>query len=107
MKLLASAVTYSLVLCVIAIIRANYKFLISPPILTASVALWILGSLFFDTGIIEYGMGMDDISADPSSSMMESGVMYTSIGASFLTLSVVGVMIFLSYLIINLRANKG
>ena len=107
MILLALAVVYSLVLCIIAIKRATYKFLISPPILAASITLWVLGSLFFDRGIFEYGMGMDNTSIDPSSSMMDSGIIYASIGASFITLSVVGVMIFVSYLIINLRVNKG
>jgi hypothetical protein len=33
--------------------------------------------------------------------------MHASIGASLLVLSVVGVMVFLSFLIINLRTNKG
>ena len=106
MILLAAAVIYSLVLCVIAIKRVNYKLLIFPPILSASITLWIIGRLFFDRGMFEYVLGMEDTSMDPSSSMMDSGVMYASIGASFLTLSVVGVMVFLSLLIINLRVNK-
>ena len=106
MILLAAAVIYSLVLCVIAIKRVNYKLLIFPPILSASITLWIIGRLFFDRGMFEYVLGMEDTSMDPSSSMMDSGVMHASIGASFLTLSVVGVMVFLSLLIINLRVNK-
>jgi uncharacterized membrane protein HdeD (DUF308 family) len=105
--LLALAVLYSLVLSVIAIKRVNYKLLIFPPILSASITLWIIGRLFFDRGMFEYLLGMEDTSMDPSSSMMDSGVMHASIGASLLVLSVVGVMVFLSFLIINLRTNKG
>ena len=107
MILLALAVLYSLVLSVIAIKRVNYKLLIFPPILSASITLWIIGRLFFDRGMFEYLLGMEDTSMDSSSSMMDSGVMHASIGASLLVLSVVGVMVFLSFLIINLRTNKG
>lgn len=106
MMALCISMLFSLLFCIIAVIRCNYRFLVTPPILAFSMSLLMLGITFFNSGISSYSLGMDDIGTDPSFQLMDIGVMQAGIGANLLSLAVTGGMLFLSYLIIQIRKTK-
>jgi len=49
---------------------------------------------------------MDDISMDPSTRLMDIGVIQAGIGANLLSLGLTGGMLFLSCLLIQIRKSK-
>lgn len=103
---LFSSILFSLILCIVAAARCDYRILVMPPILALSISLFMLGIMYFNVGVSNFSSGMDDVSIDPSSKLVDTGAMQASIGANLLSLAVTGVMLFLSYLLIQIRKHK-
>ncbi|MFD2158308.1 hypothetical protein ACFSW8_05305 [Rubritalea tangerina] len=106
MVALCVSMLFSLLFCIIAVTRCNYRFLVTPPILALSMSLLILGITFFNYGVSTYSMGKNHVGKDPSFYLMDMGAMQAGIGANLLSLAVTGGMIFLSYLVIQIRKYK-
>ena len=103
---LCISMLFSLLFCITAVIRCNYRFLVTPPILAFSMSFLMLGLTFLNSGVSTYSLGMDDISMDPSTELMDIGALQASIGANLLSLAVTGGMLFMGYLVIQIRKNK-
>ena len=103
---LCISMLFSLLFCITAVIRCNYRFLVTPPILALSMSLLMLGITFLNSGVSTYSLGMDDISMDPSTQLVDIGAIQAGIGANLLSLAVTGGMLFLSYLVIQIRKPK-
>ncbi len=103
---LFTSVLLSLVFCVIAVVRCNYRILVMPPVLALSISLFMLGMMYLDAGVSSYSLGLDYASVDPLSKLLDAGVMQASIGANLLSLAVSGGMLFLSCLFILIHKRK-
>ncbi len=103
--ILISAV-YALALSVFAIIKANKHLLITPLIFSLSSVFWMNGSNIFNHGMSLYVLAMEYTAIGPFISMMDAGVIYTTLGASLILLCVTGIFIFLSFVVIQFRNMK-
>jgi len=103
---LFTSILLSLILCIIAAARCDYRILVMPPILALSISLFMLGIMYFNVGVSTFSLGMDEINIDPSSELMDTGAMQASIGVNLLSLAVTGGMVFISYLVIQIRKNN-
>jgi len=97
---------YSLGFSTCAIIKSNYRLLITPPIISVSSALWITGGAVYSYGLDLYRLGFDLIDIDPSFEMVNVGSLFTTIGISCLLLCVTSSIFCFSYLVIQFRRRK-